>query len=128
MQTRASVSSGPDQPDLREIATNSLRYWESRRIAYNAVLFAIVLARFVFFWPVSYERISLNLGLILVLLAVLANAVFCLAYPPDVFVQLSAFRERWLRLRWVLLALGTLVAGIITNFWAVALFRPVLMD
>lgn len=128
MQTRATVSAEVHQPDLHEIATNSLRYWESRRIAYNAVLVAIVLARFVSFWPISYERVSLNLGLILVLLGVFANTVFCLAYLPDVFVQLSGFRAQWLRLRWVLLALGTLVAGIITNFWAVALFRPVLMD
>jgi hypothetical protein len=66
-----------------------------------------------------------NSLLILFLLAVLANVAYCAAYPVDVFVQASGFRERWLKYRWVLFFIGVAFAAVVTRFWALAFFSPV---
>lgn len=44
------------------------------------------------------------------------------AYPGDVFVQVSGLREIWQRCRWVLFAIGTTFAAIITRWFAIAFF------
>ena len=109
---------------LREAATDALRYWEPRRLVYNGVLAAIVLWYFSAARPESAQGLSLNGFLFVVLLAVLANVAYCAVYPVDVFVLISGFREVWLKVRWVLLAVGTLFAAIITRFWSLAFFSP----
>jgi hypothetical protein len=108
---------------LRETLGNALRYWELRRIAYNAVLGAIVLAFFVSGLPESRETLSVDLAQGLFILAVLANVAYCAAYPVDVFAQLSSLRANWLRVRWLLFMVGVLFAGIITRFIAEGIFR-----
>jgi hypothetical protein len=55
---------------IREWATDAIRYWEPRRVLYNLVLAAIVLACFVVALPVSKGLITLNFVLGLFLLAV----------------------------------------------------------
>jgi hypothetical protein len=50
--------------------------------------------------------------LVLFVLAVLANVAYCAAYIVDVVAQISAFRSTWLRIRWMLLGLGVLFAGV----------------
>jgi hypothetical protein len=107
---------------LREIATNSIRYWEPRRLLYNAVLALIVLWYFFAGWPESKSALSLDLVLLFVVLAVLANVAYCGAYVADVFVQFSGLRSLWFRIRWVLLTVGIVLAAIITRFWALGLF------
>ena len=107
---------------LRDALTNALAYWEPRRLVYNAVLAVVVLGCLVATWPQSREAMSLNLGLIVFVLAVIANALYCLAYVADVFVQLSSVRTAWLRSRWVLLWLGTAFAAIVARFVALGLF------
>lgn len=109
---------------IREWATDAIRYWEPRRIPYNLVLAAIVLAYFIVFLPVSKELITLNFVLFLFLLVVLANVAYCAAYVVDIFAQVSGFRELWQKYRWALLVIGVIFAGIITRFWALALFNP----
>jgi hypothetical protein len=109
---------------IREWATDAIRYWEPRRILYNLVLAAIVLAYFVVALPVSKGLITLNFVLVLFLLAVLANVAYCAAYVVDIFAQTSGFRELWREYRWVLFVVGMVFAGIITRFWSMALFDP----
>ena len=110
------------KPSFREIATNAIRYWETRRLIYNAVLALIVLAYFAAALPKSVSTISLNGILFLFVLTVLANLCYCAAYFVDLFAQFSGFRALWLRTRWFLLALGIAFAAVITRFFALGFF------
>ena len=115
-----------EQPALkvsfREMATNAIRFWEVRRLIYNAVLALIVIGYFCAELPKSVAAISLDGVPFVFILAVLVNLLYCAAYIVDIFAQFSAFRLLWLRWRWLLLALGITFAGIITRFFAMAFF------
>jgi len=107
---------------LRESLTDAIRFWEPMRLAYNAVLAVIVLIYFWIGYPASKLDFTVDRTLFLFLLAVLANVAYCAAYLVDVFVQSSGYRETWRKNRWVLFAVGLVFAGIITRFWAIAMF------
>ena len=107
---------------LKDSVTSAIRYWEPRRLIYNGVLAAIVLACFAYYYPASKMALSLDLFLFVFLLAVLANVAYCTAYIADVFAQMSRYRERWNRYRWVLFVIGLLFAGTITRFFSLAIF------
>ena len=111
-----------DTATIREWATDAIRYWEPRRVVYNAVLAAIVITYFAIGLPSSKQLLNLNFVLFLFLLAVLANVCYCAAYLVDIFAQTSGFRELWQRYRWLLFVVGTVFAGIITRFWSLAFF------
>ena len=94
----------PDVPTslgarVREAVSEALGYWEPRRIAYNVLLALIVLAYFAINWPYSRTVVSFEGVLVVFVLAVLANICYCAAYLGDVFVQVSGFREPWLKWR-----------------------------
>ncbi|HUE52974.1 MAG TPA: hypothetical protein VMO80_11565 [Terriglobales bacterium] len=110
--------------DLREYATDAIRFWEPRRVAYNLVLTAIVAMYFMVSYPLSRTVLSIDFCLGLFLLAVIANVAYCSAYVVDIFAQASGFRDLWQRYRWLLFAIGTTFAGIITRFVAMGMFRP----
>jgi hypothetical protein len=107
---------------LRDAVSDSIRYWEPRRIVHNVVLGLVVLAYFVMNWPHSGAKTSFEEILSVFVLAVLANVCYCVAYLGDVFVQISGLREVWQRWRWVLFAIGTTFAAIITRWFAIAFF------
>jgi len=111
-----------DGQSLREWVTDAIRYWEPRRLIYNAVLAAIVLFYFARGYPASKSILTVNLSLLMFLLAVLANVAYCAAYVPDVFAQLSGFRDLWRKFRWAIFVVGLLFAGVITRFWAIGFF------
>ena len=106
--------SSSNAPPLRESITSALRYWELRRIAYNAVLVATVLCLFAIGYPTSKRILTVDSLVVFFVLAVLANVAYCAAYIPDVLIQQSSFRDSWLRLRWVLLVIGTSLAVAVT--------------
>jgi len=111
-----------DAPSFRESLTDAIRYWEPLRLLYNATLIVIVL---VYFWkgyPASKTELSVDSLLFIFLLAVLANVAYCTAYLVDIFAQSSGFREMWRKNRWILFAIGLLFAGVLTKFWAAAMF------
>ncbi len=110
--------------ELREYFTDAIRFWEPRRLIYNVVLAAIVIAYFAVGYPTSKAILSMDFALALFLLAVAANIACCAAYLADIFVQASGFREIWQRMRWVLFLIGTLVAAIITRFMSMRMFQP----
>jgi len=112
-----------DTIPVRDYFTDAIRFWEPRRVIYNVVLAAIVIAYFFSGYPQSKTAITLDLALSLGVLAVFANVAYCAAYLADVFVQASGFREIWQRSRWVLFALGTAVAAIITRFMSMDMFH-----
>jgi hypothetical protein len=100
---------------LSRYAANALRYWEPRRLIYNAVLASVVVAHVLLAWPGSREKLSFDLLLGMFILAVLANVAYCAVYVVDVFVQFSGL-PAWRRGRVALLIVGTAFAATITHF------------
>jgi hypothetical protein len=113
-----------DGATVREDFTDAIKFWEPRRIIYNLVLAAIVVLYFAAGYPSSRAVLSIDFALSLFLLAVAANVAYCAAYIVDIFVQASGYREIWQRARWVLFAIGTTFAAIITRFIAMGMFHP----
>jgi hypothetical protein len=101
---------------LRELVTDALRYWEHRRLFYNALLGIIVLGHFMASWPASRTAVTSDGALVLFLLAVLANVAYSAVYVPDVFIQFSGFRSSRARWRLVLLVVGFAFAAVLTHF------------
>jgi hypothetical protein len=108
--------------DARAALSNAISYWERRRLVYNAVLLLVVATIFAVNWPGSWANLSVNALLVLFVLAVLANVAYCAAYVVDVAAQLSAFRDRWLKVRWLLGVIGTAFAGVLTYFFSSGFF------
>lgn len=119
---RRSVATVSDHMTFREAASNAIRFWERARIGYNLVLAAIVIGYFIAGLPFSKAQLSIDLALGLFIVAVLANVAFCAAYPVDIFAQMSSFTALWLKVRWVVLAIGILFAAAITRFMAIGMF------
>ncbi|MEC5385080.1 hypothetical protein VVD49_05055 [Uliginosibacterium sp. H3] len=112
----------PQSPPMREVLGNALCYWEPRRLIYNSVLLLVVAGAFAAGWPVSKRALHTDFLLVIFILAVLANVVYCAAYLPDIVVQQSSMREAWLRWRWVLLLVGILFASAITYLCVAGVF------
>ena len=107
---------------IREMVTDAIRYWEPRRLIYNAVLALIVIGYFCGSLPESRDSLSFDGFLFVFILAVLSNICYCAAYIADIFAQFSGFRALWLHWRWLLFALGIAFAGIISRFFALGFF------
>ena len=107
----------------RDYLSAAIRYWEPRRILYNLGLAVVVVFHIVRGWPSSRESLHFNGLLLLFALAVLANVAYCAAYVVDIVVQMSGFRDSWLRLRWILFAIGLAFAGTLTHFFAFGIFN-----
>jgi hypothetical protein len=107
---------------FRDALSSTIRYWEPRRLVFNFALLLVVGAAFVAGLPVSKRALAAEPLLTLFILAVLANVAYCAAYVPDLVIQLSSFRARWLQLRWLLLTIGILFASAITYFFAAGMF------
>ena len=110
---------------LRDYATEAIRYWEPRRLFYNLILVAVVAITFWLNLPSSRAAITIDSILWLFLLAVLANVAYCAAYIVDLFVQASAFRSHWQQFRWLLFALGSAFAAVLSRYLSMALFSAV---
>lgn len=106
---------------MSDILTDAIRYWERRRIPYNAVLALIVMILFWASWPGAASRINADSIELLFVLAVLANVAYCAAYVVDVVAQSSAFRHTWIRHRWLLFIVGLAFASILARFFAAKL-------
>jgi hypothetical protein len=114
--------------DVKNYVTDAISYWEIRRIIYNAVLAAIVIGYFVANLPASLELITPDAIFALFILAVLANIAYCAAYLADIVAQMSAFRDVWLRLRWILFLIGLAFASILTRWFTMGFFARVSLD
>lgn len=113
-----------DAQTFRDSVTAAIRYWEPRRLIYNLVLAGIVLIYFGLNYAASRSKISLDFALLLFLLAVLANVAYCAAYPVDIFISASGYREQWVKYRWIIFLIGLLFAATITRFFALGMFQP----
>ena len=101
---------------LREISTDSIRYWERKRIWYNLFLIIPTALGYMLSLGVSSgigDDVNTDVVKTLTqffLCAVGANIAFSTAYLPDFFIQLSDFKETWKNYRWCLFALGFLIS------------------
>lgn len=102
--------------------TSSIRYWERGRVFYNAAMAAVVAGIYAWYLPGSKTAVSLDLLQALFVLAVLSNVLYCAAYPVDLLVQWSGYRAIGARCRWILLAVGTLLACVLAEFIARGMF------
>jgi hypothetical protein len=108
--------SGAPNP-MRARLLTALRYWEPRRIGYNAVLSAVAITWIIATWPHFRPAFTLNSLPPLIVLALLANACYCAAYFVDLPLQMSVFAARWQRSRWGLWLLGTALAVLLEWYW-----------
>jgi|SRR3989475_6002411 len=121
--TNAQAAGAPNIfGQLRDLTTDALRFWELRRLFYNALLAVIVAGHFVATWPTSRSSVTFDGVLGLFLLAVLANVAYSAVYVADVFIQLSGFRASRGRWRLVLLVVGFAFAGVLTHFFSSGMF------
>src|SRR5437868_2322480 len=111
-------------PDLREFASDAIKFWEPWRLLYNLTLAAVVIIYFAIGYPFSRSVFTGVFCLGLFLLAVVANVAYCSAYIVDIFAQASWFRDVWRQYRKLLFLIGTLFAAIITRFVAMGMFHP----
>jgi hypothetical protein len=105
----------------RHIA-DALRYWEPRRLFYNAALAAVVFGHLAAAWPATGRALSINVLLGFFVLAVLANICYCAVYVVDFFVQFSGLRDFWAKGRPVVLLVGTAFAALLAHFFSVGIF------
>jgi hypothetical protein len=109
------------QPDVLLAA---IRYWEPRRLVYNIVLAAVVVAWLVLTWPHFRPMIEPSSLLLLAILAFFANVCYCAAYFVEIPMQRSSLNAIWKRRRWGLWLVGTLFAILLANYWIVDEIYP----
>lgn len=92
----------------REHVTEALRFWEVGRVTYNVALLVVSGAVLV---VAGYQWADWPwLTPWLLVLGLIANLLYCFAYPVDLLVQASAFRALWRTLRYGLWLVGTMIA------------------
>ncbi len=100
---------------------DAIRWWEPRRAVYNLALLFLVTVYFIRGYPHTRAVLEVNSLLLLFGLAVMANVAYCAAYFVDLFAQLGGYREALVRVRFLLFAVGTAFALVLTHFWSKAL-------
>ncbi len=94
----------------RTVLADAVRFWETGRLGYNGVLAAVLLM--VAAATGSWEVIGRNFGAVIGL-GVIANALYCAAYPLDLIVQATPARPLWRRWRWTAWCAGTVFATLL---------------
>jgi hypothetical protein len=99
----SDIAARPRPSGELNAGAETLVFWEKGRVMYNAILILICVPFFglsFFYWPLFLS------------LAILANVLYCVAYPVDLLMQQTTFAEGWMRIgRWLLLAAGTALAA-----------------
>jgi hypothetical protein len=98
------------EQSMKEIITDSLRYWESRRVAFNGALALVVAGSFIYH-PESGAGLTWQAVAGLVMAGVAANVLYSAVYAADLLVQMSEFQQSWRRHRWLLWVAGTTLAA-----------------
>ena len=108
---------GASAGTILEIVMDAARYWEPLRVVYNLVLVVVVLTWLILTWPHFRTALTWESLGALVILAVIANALYCVAYVVEISMERSAFRAGWHRWRWMLWLAGTLLAVALAWYW-----------
>ena len=110
IQSEQTKPSDSHNTNMKNIINDSLRYWEPRRVAYNANL-ALVFGGSAVYHHQSLAALDWQTALGLLLMAILANVLYCAAYAADLLVQISDYQAFWRRHRWLLWTAGTAFAA-----------------
>jgi|ERR1700674_286829 hypothetical protein len=100
-----------------EAMRDAIRYWEPRRVVYNLILTAVVVAWLVLTWPHFRPALTIQSLLPLLVLAALANVCYSAAYLADIAMLRSPVRSIWRRRRWGLWLAGTVFAIMLACYW-----------
>ena len=110
--------------NLKVVTTDAIKFWEKNRIIYNIIL-AVIVIGFIIYGSFNGSEINIiDTVVSLFILAVIANVLYTAAYIPDLFVQLSEFRETWLKYRWILFLIGLILASLYTIMISHSMFVP----
>lgn len=113
-QSETKSEGGSPWKGLAEAA----RFWEPRRVIYNLVLTAFVVAWVAGTWPHFRPAMHLQSLLFLVVFALLANVCYCAAYLAELPIQGLGLSAVWIRRqRWAIWVIGTLLAVLFENYW-----------
>jgi hypothetical protein len=110
-----------DQPIAENQPTHfsirsATRFWEPRRLIYNAILIATALFWLTKDWTHFLPAMKWStLGAVTVL-ALLANLCYCAGYLADLTIQ-QLSNSAWNRSRWAIWSLGTLFAMLFESYW-----------
>lgn len=95
----------------------AVRFWEPKRLWYNTALFVVVLLWLLLTWPHFRPAFTLDAFGRMLVLALLANVCYSVAYMAEFLLQAVASYTICQRVRWVLWVLGMLFALLIENYW-----------
>ncbi len=114
--TSMGAGHGASSPP-RSPLDSAIRYWEPRRIWYNAILAAVFVGWVVLTWPHFKSAPTTEALTFLVFFAIMANLCYSVVYLVDIPLQLSPFQSTWVRWRFGLLLVGIALAVLFTNYW-----------
>ena len=106
-----------EEPSPWKGLAKAARFWEPRRLLYNALLFAVVVIWVARSWPHFRPAMTLESLGIMTVLGLLANACYCAAYLAEILIQNATTSAAWNRQRWVIWVVGTLLAILFENYW-----------
>jgi hypothetical protein len=96
---------------------DAVRFWEPRRVCYNALLTLSALLWLVLTWPHFRPALTwLSFGKMMVL-ALLANLCYCAGYVAEFFIQGVLPVTLWRWVRYALFVIGMLIALVLANYW-----------
>jgi hypothetical protein len=102
---------------LRDRFSTAIRYWEPRRIFYNAILATVVVGWLLLTWPHFQKALTLQSLLFILILGAVANLCYSAVYLADIPLQYSNFQPVWQRWRLGLWLIGMFLAILLTNYW-----------
>jgi hypothetical protein len=94
----------------RAVFLDAVRFWETGRLGYNGVLALVLLI--VASYGDAWETIAKEFGLVIGL-GVMANLLYCVAYPIDFVIQATPARAIWRQWRWIAWCAGTGFAALL---------------
>lgn len=96
---------------------SAVRWWERRRITYNAVLTALFVALTIRTWPRLRPELGPDKILPLIVLALLANLCYSTAYLLDPLLSASPNARIRHRARLAVWVAGMLLAMLFETYW-----------
>lgn len=96
---------------------DAVRWWEWRRVAYNAVLTALFVALTIRTWPRLRPELGPDKILPLLVLALLANLCYSTAYLFDPLLSASSNPRTRHRVRLAVWVAGMFLAMLIETYW-----------
>jgi hypothetical protein len=102
---------------FRGPVADAVRYWEVRRVIYNAALVAVCAVWVLATWPHFRAAFAWWALPPMAFLALVANVCYSLAYLVDIPMQQSSLATVWRNRRWGLWVAGTVFAIVLANYW-----------